>query len=84
MVMGGDSRSEGCGLESQRHFFTLFVVKLCLYLFEKTKNKQKRGRGWPIKKLFRANQVKLSNKLCTTKLKMKCKRCHLQAQVTSR
>ena len=49
VVMGGDSRSEGCGLESQRHFFTLFVVKLCLYLFEKTENKQKRGRGWPIK-----------------------------------
>ena len=44
VVMGGGSRSEGCGFESQRyildgHFSLLFVVKLYWCLFEKTENK---------------------------------------------
>ena len=41
VVMGGDSRSEGRGFESQRHI---------LDGLEKTENKRKRGRGWPIVK----------------------------------
>ena len=50
VVMGGDSRFEGHGFESQRHildgyFFTLFFVKLYWCLFEKTKNKQKNRPG---------------------------------------
>ena len=37
VVMGGDSRSEGCGFESRHH---IQVVKLYC-LFEKGENKQK-------------------------------------------
>ena len=49
MVMGGDSHSKGRGFESRHrildgHFFT-YICHVCL---KKTKNKQKRGRGWPI------------------------------------
>ena len=45
MVMGGDSRSEDCGLESQHcildgHFSHSFVVKIGM-LFEKTKINEK-------------------------------------------
>ena len=29
-------------------FFTLICGKKCIGLFEKTENKRKRGRGWPI------------------------------------
>ena len=52
MVMGRDSRPEGRGFESWHrildgHFSHIFVVKLYC-LFEKTENKQKRGRGWSI------------------------------------
>ena len=53
MVMGGDSRSKGCGFESRHcilegHFSHIFVVKICNVCLKKTKNKRKRGRGWPI------------------------------------
>ena len=58
MVMGGDSRSEGRGFESRHR-------KNLKCLFEKTENKQKRRRGWPIKKnicrYFRRFNVK---KIC--------------------
>ena len=48
VVMGRDSRPEGRGFESWHrildgHFSHIFVVKLYC-LFEKTENKQKRGR----------------------------------------
>ena len=52
--MGGDSRSEGCGFESLLHILDghdIFHIDLLLelnFLFEKTENKRKRGRGWPI------------------------------------
>ena len=36
MVMGRDSRYEGRGFESRHH------------ILEKTENKRKRGRGWPV------------------------------------
>ena len=54
VVMGDVSRSKGCGFESRRRildghdiFSHWFVVKI-VCLFEKTENKRKRGRGWPI------------------------------------
>ena len=53
MVMGGDSSPKGRGFESQRwildghDIFTHLLQKLYC-LFEKTENKRKRGRGWPI------------------------------------
>ena len=42
----------GCEFESRYripdgHLFTLFFLKF-VFLFEKTENKRKRGRGWPI------------------------------------
>ena len=51
--MGDDSRSKGCGFESQccildGHFFTLICCKNVYCLFKTTKNKRKGGRGWPI------------------------------------
>ena len=51
MVMGRDSLSEGRGFESWHrildgHFHIDLLLKLYC-LFEKTENKQKRGRGWP-------------------------------------
>ena len=50
VVMGRDSHSKGRGFES-RHwmdiFSHIFVVKIVMFL-EKTENKRKRGRGWPI------------------------------------
>ena len=54
VVLGGDSRSEGCGFESQCHVLDghdIFHVDLLLKLyclFEKTENKRKRVWGWPI------------------------------------
>ena len=55
VVMGDDSCSKGCGFESGRQILdgmTFFHIDLLqnLYgcLFEKTENKQKKGRGWPI------------------------------------
>ena len=53
MVMGVDSHSKGCGFESRRRILDghdIFHIHLLLKLyclFEKTENKQKRGRGWP-------------------------------------
>ena len=54
MVMGGDSCSKGRGFESQRHildghFFT-FICCIDCNVCLKRRNKQKRGRGWPILK----------------------------------
>ena len=53
MVMGDDSHSKDLGLKSQfhilnGHFFTLICCKKLYCLLEKTENKRKRGRGWPI------------------------------------
>ena len=50
VVMGGDSCSKGHGFESRHrildgHFFTYICCKNLQCLFEKTKNKRKRGRG---------------------------------------
>ena len=53
VVMGVDSRSKVRGFESRRRILDghgIFHIHLLwkLYcLFEKTENKQKRGRGWP-------------------------------------
>ena len=52
MVMGDDSCLKGRGFESRRrildgHFFTFICCKNCNVCLKKTKNKQKRGRGWP-------------------------------------
>ena len=49
VVMGRDSRSEGCGFTSRHqildgYFSHTFVVK-CYCLLGKTENKLKRGRG---------------------------------------
>ena len=56
MVMGRDSRSEGCGFESWHHildgFFSHILVVKLYCLFEKTENKRKRGMGWPIFKII--------------------------------
>ena len=51
VVMGKDWCSRGRDFEFQHrrldgHFCTLICCKVCL--FEKTDNKPKRGRGWPI------------------------------------
>ena len=54
MVMGGDSCSKGCGLESQRRILNghdishIELLKKLNFLFEMTENVQKRGRGRPI------------------------------------
>ena len=55
VVMGDDSWSKGRGLESWHHildgidiFYIDLLYKLYGCLFEKTENKRKRGRGWPI------------------------------------
>ena len=46
MVMGGDSCSESCGLESQHHildaqFFTLIVVKIVMLVLARTNISEK-------------------------------------------
>ena len=51
VVMGGDSRPEGCGFESQHripdgHISHLFAVKILM--FGKTKINEKEAWGWPI------------------------------------
>ena len=68
--MGGYSCSEGCGFESQHHildghFFTYICCKNCNDVcLKRHKIKNKRDRGWPIKKernkdlrLFRLKSV---------------------------
>ena len=51
MVMGGDSWSEGCGVESQHYkldgYFSHLLVKNCNVLFEKSKIKEKEARDGP-------------------------------------
>ena len=34
--------------EWKYHFSHIFVVRIIMFFFEKTENKWKRGRGWPI------------------------------------
>ena len=71
VVMGGDSRFKGCGFESRHlilygHFFTYICCKNLSCLFEKTENKRKRGRGWPIffkKKIKHKHNIKSGVKL---------------------
>ena len=54
VVMGGDSRSEGCGFESRHrildgHFPHIFVVKNCNDVsLKRPKINDKSCRGWPI------------------------------------
>ena len=52
VVMGRDSRSEGCGFESQHriregHFFTYICCKNCNVCLKRPKINAKRGRDWP-------------------------------------
>ena len=52
VVMGGDSRSKGCGFKSrylilERHFSHIFVIKICNYFQKRPKINEKR-LGWPI------------------------------------
>ena len=55
MVMGGDSRSEGRGFESQRcildgHFFTLICCKIVLmFVCKRPKINEKEARDGPFK-----------------------------------
>ena len=56
VVMRDDSCSRGHGFKSWRrvldgHFFTFICCKKCIVCLKKTKNKWKRGRIWPIKKI---------------------------------
>ena len=60
VAMGRDSCPEGFRFESQHHFLYIFVVKIVK--FEKTKNKRKSVRGWPI---F-INKTKLRSKYGVT------------------
>ena len=47
VVMGDDSCLRGCGFESRRRILDGYdIFSHCL--FEKTENKRKRGRGWPL------------------------------------
>ena len=50
VVMGGDSRSEGRGFESQCHILDIFHINLlknCIDVcLKKTENKRKRGLGF--------------------------------------
>ena len=54
VVMGGDSRSEGCGFESLHcildgHFFTYIFCNTCNDVrLKRPKINDKRGQGWPI------------------------------------
>ena len=54
VFMGGDSRSKGHGFKPGTVYCIDFFQHICSKnlqcLFEKTKNKRKRGRGWPILK----------------------------------
>ena len=57
VVMGGGLCSIGHGFESRRHildrhniFSHIFVVRIVMFVW-KDDNKQKRGRGWKIKKI---------------------------------
>ena len=54
MVMGGDSCSDGCGIESWHrkldgHFFTLICCKIYNdFCLKGAQINDERGRGWPI------------------------------------
>ena len=64
MVMGGDSCSEGCGFESQRHildghdiFSHIFVVKNVMFVW-KDENKQKEAGDCPfLEKVYLRSEV---------------------------
>ena len=55
VVMGGDSRSKGRGIESQRrildgHFFTLICCKNCIVCLKRPKINEKEAGVGPFKK----------------------------------
>ena len=55
--VGRDAHSEGSGFIFwhcilDEHFFTYFCCKNCIVCLKRPK-KRKRGRGWPIKGLYR-------------------------------
>ena len=55
MVMGGDSRSEGCGFESQHrildgHYSHIFVAKICNVCLKRPKINEKEPGVGPFKK----------------------------------
>ena len=82
MVMGSDSRSNGCGFESRhrildRHFFTNICCKNCNVCLKRPKINKKRGRGWPIflknkKSLFIEQNKELSVDEIRTKITVIC------------
>ena len=52
MVKGGDLLSESCQFQ-YRHWildahFNIYLFQNLIFLFKKTENNRKRGRGWPI------------------------------------
>ena len=64
MVMGGDSRSEGCGFESRchildGHFFTLICCKNCIVCLKRPKINEKEAGVGPF---FLKKAVRLINK----------------------
>ena len=63
--MGDDSCSKGHGFESRHqildgHFFKLICCKKLYCLFEKTENKRKRVRSWPIFKKLHLGAYQVS------------------------
>ena len=55
MVMGGDSRSKGCGFESRHrilngHFFTYNCCKICNVCLKRPKINEKEAGVGPFKK----------------------------------
>ena len=70
------------------HFFTLICCKNCIFLFEKTENKRKRGRVWPIflKKVVLAYKVHQSGPIKFIKIGLRLwnswNRTHVQHQRT--
>ena len=67
VVMGGDSRSEGCGFESQcrildGHFFTLICCKIVLFVWKRPKiNENEAGMAHFLKvSIFKVKLLRLS------------------------
>ena len=88
MVMGGDSRSKGCGFESQRWmdmtFFTLICCNNCIVCLKRPKINEKEAGVCPIflKKLGLQFQLKPLNFIAfnlgrENELKTKCDRTNL-------
>ena len=55
VVLGGDSRSEGCGFESHGNFSHIFVVKICNVCLKRWNINEKEARVGPFLTLFRWN-----------------------------